>query len=73
MSGMHWEKRNKERKVGIPVSERFMRTPGWKDRPSPVMFKRFFNGKPPVDNCSAASQKKRKARVTLPSLSILKR
>ena len=73
MSGMHWEKRNREKKVGIPPSECMRRLPGYRNRPSPIAFKRWPEHVPTHDNIGPAGQKKRKARVTLPSLSILKR
>lgn len=71
MSGMHWEKRNRERKVGVPLSERHMRLPGWRDKPPPIGFRKFFTGRTPSDNCGPAVQKKRKARITLPKISLL--
>jgi len=72
MSGMHWEKRNKERKVGIPIAERHMRLPGWRNKPVGALYKRYPTGSAVHDNASPAIRAKRKARITLPSLSILK-
>jgi len=72
MSAMHWEKRNREKKIGIPLAERFMRLPGWKDRPSPIAFRRWPDHVPAHDNAGRIENAKRKARITLPALSILK-
>jgi len=72
MSAMHWEKRNREKKIGRPVSERHMRLPGWKDRPSPIAFRRWPVNVAPHDNAGRLENAKRKARITLPAVSILK-
>jgi len=74
MSAMHWEKRNREKKVGIPLSEPFRRQPGWKDKPTPIAFRRWpeHDHVPAHDNAGRAENAKRKARITLPKISILK-
>ena len=71
MSGMHWEKRNRERKIGVPLSERHMRLPGWRDKPPPISFRRWPTGVALHDNCTPAVQKKRRARITLAKISLL--
>ena len=72
MSGMHWEKRNREKKIGIPQADRFVKPPGWRDKPSPITFRKWPTGHVTHDNCGAVVQAKRKARITLPEISILK-
>jgi len=72
MSAMHWEKRNREKKIGIPHAEAFQRQPGWRDRPATITFKKWPTHHVTVDNAGRLENAKRKARITLPEISILK-
>ena len=58
----------------VARSERFRRQPGWKDKPSPIAFRRWpeHDHVPAHDNAGRAENAKRKARITLPKISILK-
>jgi len=71
MSGMHWAKRNKEAKRWHPLQANHRRLPGWKDRPGPFTFKKYFPGHASPDAVSKVVSREHKARVTLPRVSIL--
>ena len=72
MSGMHWEKRNMEARQFARHGESFRRLPGWKDKPGPIgTYWRWPGGVTVHDNASPAVRRQRKARITLPKLTIL--
>ena len=53
MSSMHWEKRNREHKQSHLKQVSLRRVPGWKDRPTPLAFKKWPTGSTTHDNAGA--------------------